>query len=122
MENNERLCSSETNSYYWLSFDGLKSIISMNPVEHLESEKSTIENKRQIFIDNMQNLYEHGGFYPMIERKVKYVPGKVYNYMKETIMKNWESKSVLGFNSSEEIPNFINHDISESNMRCEICI
>ena len=37
IENNERLCSSETNYYYWLSFDGLKSIISMNPVEHLES-------------------------------------------------------------------------------------
>ena len=36
IENNERLCSVETNSYYWLSFDGLKSIISMNPVEHLE--------------------------------------------------------------------------------------
>ena len=40
IENNERLCSIETNSYYWLSFDGLKSIISMNPVEHLESEKN----------------------------------------------------------------------------------
>ena len=39
IENNERLYSSETNSYYWLSFDGLKVIISMNPVEHLESEK-----------------------------------------------------------------------------------
>ena len=39
IENNERLCSSETNSYYWLSFYGLKSIISMNPFEHLEQEK-----------------------------------------------------------------------------------
>ena len=45
MENNERLYSSETNYYYWLSFDGLKSIISMNPFEHLESEKTRIENK-----------------------------------------------------------------------------
>ena len=26
------------------------------------------------------------------------------------------------FNSSEEIPNFTNYDISESNMRCDICI
>ena len=40
IENNEWLCLSETNYYYWLSFDGLKSIISMNPVEHLESEKN----------------------------------------------------------------------------------
>ena len=35
IENNERLCSSETNSYYWLIFDGLKSIISTNPYDHL---------------------------------------------------------------------------------------
>ena len=34
IENNERLCSSETKNYYWLRFDGIKSIISMNPVEH----------------------------------------------------------------------------------------
>ena len=39
IENIEWLCSSETNSYCWLSFDGLKSIISMNPYENLESEK-----------------------------------------------------------------------------------
>ena len=58
----------------------------------------------------------------MIARKGKYIADKVYNYMKETFIKNWESKSVLGFNSSEEIPKFTNHDISESNMRCDICI
>ena len=45
IENNEWLCSSESNSYYWLSLDGLKSIISMNPYEHLQSEKTRIENK-----------------------------------------------------------------------------
>ena len=42
--------------------------------------------------------------------------------MKETFINFWESKSVLGLNSSEEIPNFTNHDISESNMRCDIYI
>ena len=36
IENNERLCSSESKYYYWLSFDGLKPIISINPVEYLE--------------------------------------------------------------------------------------
>ena len=29
---------------------------------------------------------------------------------------------MLGFNSSEESTNFTNHDILESNMRCEVCI
>ena len=42
--------------------------------------------------------------------------------MKETFIKNWQSKSVLGFNSSEEITNFTNYDISYRNMRCEVCI
>ena len=50
IENNESLCSIETNFYYWLSFDGIKSIISMNPIEHLESEKMRIENKRNILL------------------------------------------------------------------------
>ena len=39
IEKNQWLCESESNSYYWLSLDGLKSIISMNPYEHLLSEK-----------------------------------------------------------------------------------
>ena len=73
----------------------------MNPVEHLESEKTIIENKRNKFIDNRKNLCEHGGFHPMIARKGKYISGKLYNSMKETFIKNWESKSVLGFNSSK---------------------
>ena len=29
---------------------------------------------------------------------------------------------MLGFNLSEDIPNFTNHYISETNMRCGICI
>ena len=77
IENHEWLCSSETNSYYWLCFDGLKSIISMNHYEHLESGKTRIENKSQFFIHNRQNLCEHGGLHPMITRKGKYIPGKV---------------------------------------------
>ena len=40
--NNEWLCASESNSYYWVSLDRLKSIISMNPYEHLLSENSRI--------------------------------------------------------------------------------
>ena len=36
--NNEGNYSSEK-SYYWLIYDGLKNIISMNPYDHLESEQ-----------------------------------------------------------------------------------
>ena len=42
--------------------------------------------------------------------------------MKDTLKNNMQSKSVLGFNSSEGITNFNNHDISYSNRRCEVCI
>ena len=55
-------------------------------------------------------------------RKGKYIRGNAYISMKEIFIKYWESKSVLGFNSSEEITNFTNYDISDSNMRCEVCI
>ena len=58
----------------------------------------------------------------MTARKGKYIPVNVYNSMKDSFIKNWQSKSVLGFNSSEGIINFTNHDISDSNMRCEVCI
>ena len=36
--------------------------------------------------------------------------------------KNWQSKSLLKLNLSEDIPNFTNHYISEINMKCGICI
>ena len=35
MENNQRSCESESKLYHWISLDGLKSIISKNPYEHL---------------------------------------------------------------------------------------
>ena len=73
MENNENLCSSETNSYYWLSFDELKNIISMNPYDHIESGKTRMEKKRKFFIYNKQFLYEHDGLHPMIAIKGKYI-------------------------------------------------
>ena len=62
------------------------------------------------------------GLYTMTARKGKYIPVNVYIYMKDTFIKNWQSKSVLRFNSSEGITNFTNRDISDSNMRCGVCI
>ena len=58
----------------------------------------------------------------MISQKGKYIQVNVYVSMKDTFIKNWQSKSVLGFNSSEEITNFTSHDISDSNMICEVSI
>ena len=38
-------------------------------------------------IDNRQNLCEHGGLYPMISQKGKYILGNVYIFMKEIFIK-----------------------------------
>ena len=122
MENNQWLCESESDSYHWLSLDGLKSIISMSPYEHLLSEKLRTRKKSQFLINNKQHLCEHGFLHPMTARKGKYIPYNVYTSMKDTFDKNLQSKSVLGFNSSEEITHFNNHDISYKNMRCGDCI
>ena len=112
MENNQWLCKSESKSYHWLSLDGLKSIISMNPCEHL----------RQLLIVNKQHLCEQGDLHPMTVQKGKYIPDNVYNSMKDIFNKHLDSKSVLGFDSSEEITHFNNHDILYKNMRCGDCI
>ena len=88
----------------------------------IQNQKKKNTEKKTFMIDNRKSLCKHGGLHPMIVRKGKYIPGKVYNITKETIIKKWISKSMLGFNLSKEITNFTNHDISVSNMRCEICI
>ena len=58
----------------------------------------------------------------MIARKGKYTPGNGYNKMKEMFIKKQRAKYLLGLDSSEDIPNFTNHDIPESNMKVNICI
>ena len=70
----------------------------------------------------INNIYEcNGGLYPMISRRVKYIPGNVYNQMKEIFIKIWKD-ILLGIYSSEDIHNFTDHEISESNMKCDLCI
>ena len=58
---------------------------------------------------------------PMISRKGKYFPVNVYNQMKEIFFKHWKEKSLLGIYLSEDIPSLTDHEISERNIKCEIC-
>ena len=48
-ENNQWSDEIESGSHHWLSLDGLKSIISMNPYEHFLSEELRIKKKKSIF-------------------------------------------------------------------------
>ena len=58
----------------------------MNHVEDLESAKTRIDIMRQFFIDNRKKLCEHGGLHAMIAIKGKYIPGNIYNLMKENFI------------------------------------
>ena len=69
----------------------------------------------------MNFLCDHGGLHPIKARSVKYIPVNVYNQMKEMCIKDWKEKRLSGLYSSEYIPNLTNHEISESNIKCEIC-
>ena len=86
IEKNKNNCSIE-NSYYWLIYDGLKNIISMNPYDYFELKQARIDKKRHFIIDNKQWLCEHGEFHSMIERKGRYIPVNKYNHMKKNYKK-----------------------------------
>ena len=42
-------------SYYWLSYDGIKKIITINPYDNLESEQMR-KTKRDIFLLDILNV------------------------------------------------------------------
>ena len=77
-ENNQWSDHFFSNTHHRLSLDGLKSIISMNPYEHLLSVELRIKKKSQYLIDNKQHLCEHSFLHPMTARKGKYIPHNVY--------------------------------------------
>ena len=62
-------------------------------------------------------MCDHGGLYPIIEKRGEYIPVNIYNQMKEIFFKDWKEKRVVGLYSSEDIPNLTNHEISESNTK-----
>ena len=57
----------------------------MDPYDRLESEKTRIKKNKPFLIGDNQSLCKHGGLHPMIARKVKYIPGNIYNHMKEKL-------------------------------------
>ena len=51
--------------YYWLSYDGLKKTVLMNPYEHLESEKMRRDEKIYFLIENIKWLCDPGVLHPI---------------------------------------------------------
>ena len=67
---------SDKNDYYCFIYDGIKNIISMDPIDHLESEQSRDE-KRKDLIENKLCLCLHSHLHPMKARKEN-IPQKTY--------------------------------------------
>ena len=55
-------------------------------------------------------------------KKGQIYPRQCIQSNKGNIYKNWKAKSLLGLDSSEDIPNFSNNLISESNINFDIFI
>ena len=94
----------------------------MNPYDKFRIITRNNIKKETFLNDNKKCLYDHGVLHIMISIKVKYIPGNVYNQIKEMLTKHWKAKSLLGLYSSKNITSFTNHQITERNMRCKICI
>ena len=97
IENSEPNPSGENKSDYWFSYDELKKIISMNIMDHLESEQRRIYENIQFLIDNKKCLCDHGFLHTMKERKGKYTPENLYNHMKEIFRKIGIGRSIWDF-------------------------
>ena len=66
------------------------------------------DEKKYLIIGNKGCLCYHGGMHKMKERNVKYIPGILYNKMKEIFIKDWNMKSLLGIHLSEDVPDLNN--------------
>ena len=101
-----------------MSYNGLKKI-SMNPYDQFESKQTWVKEKRNFLIGNEECLCDHGASND--SKKGQIYPRKCIQSNEVNIYKNWKDKSLLGLASGEEIPNFTNNEISDSNIKCNIC-
>ena len=86
----------------------------------IQDQKNKNILKETFLIENMECLCVNYGWHPIKSRKGNYIPGNVYNKTKEIFIKYWKKKRLSGLYSSGDITNLTNHQISESNTKCEI--
>ena len=65
----------------------------MKPYDYLESEQTIIYEKRYFLTGNKEFLCVRDVLHPIIARKVKCIPGNLYNKMKEIFIKNCKDKT-----------------------------
>ena len=82
--------------YYWFRYYDINKIVSMNPLERLESELIRRDENRQYIIDNKAFLCYHGHLHPMKSIKGKYISEHLYTHMRQILGKYWDRKKTLG--------------------------
>ena len=73
-------------AYSWISNEGFKKSISLNPTNHLKSKQKIITERIPFIIDNKDWLCTHGHLYPLKERMGRYISTAVLKELK-TILK-----------------------------------
>ena len=69
---------------FWLHGDGLKELRTMNPMENHKKKNKTSENMT-FLIDNKNILCQHNKFYPLTDRRGKWISEKIYRDIENII-------------------------------------
>ena len=78
---------SEKENLYWLHADGLKLLLTMNPMEKLKNSMNKISENMTYLMDNKTFLCQHKKLDPLTSRRGKWIPETLYREI-EKIVKN----------------------------------
>ena len=74
-------------TYKCLSNDGLKKLISLNPIDHLKLEQKRRIQKNMFIVNNKYYVCPHGHLHPLKEIFGKNILAAVYNGLENNVQK-----------------------------------
>ena len=109
---------SKKENLYWLHADGLKLLLTMNPMEKLKNSMNKISENMTYLMDNKIFLCWHKKLDPLPARRGKWISETLYREI-EKIVKNYSPK--CGTQEGEETlvhPELTNCDIDYDQIHC----
>ena len=73
---------------YWLHADGLKLLLTMNPMEKLKNTMNKTSENMTYLIDNKKNLRQHNKLHPLSARRVKWISETLYREIASIVKKD----------------------------------
>ena len=70
---------------YWLHADGLKLLLTMNPMEKHKKSMNKISENMTYLMDNKKFLCQHKKLDPLTARRGKWIPETLYRVIEETV-------------------------------------